>query len=68
MKYLSSLLFLVGLSSRLVHAYDECKGCNVILFEDDIAWGVENDDWCSKCKSFYIERDLLLIIDYVYVE
>jgi len=53
MKYISSLLFLVGLSSRLVHAYDECKGCNVV-YEDDTKWGVENDDWCiipSKCEA-----------------
>jgi len=53
MKYLSSLLLLVGLSSNLVHAYDECKGCAVV-YEDDTKWGVENDDWCiipSKCED-----------------
>eukprot|EP00833_Pecoramyces_ruminatium_P005792 jgi/Orpsp1_1/1179824/evm.model.c7180000070901.1 len=53
MKYLSSLLLLVGLSSNLVHAYDECKGCTVV-YEDDTKWGVENDDWCiipSKCED-----------------
>ncbi|ORX83951.1 Six-hairpin glycosidase [Anaeromyces robustus] len=52
MKYLSSLLFLVGLSSRLVHAYEECKGC-VVYYEDDTKWGIENDDWCiipSSCE------------------
>jgi len=53
MKYFSSLLFLVGLSSSLVRAYDECNGCYVV-YEDDMKWGVENDDWCiipSKCES-----------------
>ncbi|ORX61253.1 hypothetical protein BCR36DRAFT_341793 [Piromyces finnis] len=53
MKYLSPLLLLAGLSSRLVHAYDECNGCYVV-YEDDTKWGVENNDWCiipSKCES-----------------
>jgi len=49
MKYFSSLLFLVGLSSSLVRAYDECNGCYVV-YEDDMKWGVENDDWCSTFK------------------
>jgi len=47
MKYIYSILFLFGLSSRLAFAYEECKGCGVV-YEDDMKWGVENDDWCSK--------------------
>ncbi|KAG4085966.1 alpha/beta-hydrolase [Neocallimastix lanati (nom. inval.)] len=54
MKYLSSLLFLIGISSKLVHAYSECRGCAVYYVEDGVNWGVENDDWClipSRCEN-----------------
>ncbi|ORX84141.1 alpha/beta-hydrolase [Anaeromyces robustus] len=54
MKFLSSLLLLTGLSSTLVHAYDECKSCLTYYIEDGVKWGVENNDWClipSKCDS-----------------
>jgi len=53
MKQLTSLLLLLGASSTLVHAYDDCVGCEV-LYEDDYKWGVENNDWClitSKCDA-----------------
>jgi enterochelin esterase-like enzyme len=54
MKFLASALLLVGISSKLVHAYDKCNGCKVV-YVDDQEWGVENDDWCiidsSKCSS-----------------
>eukprot|EP00833_Pecoramyces_ruminatium_P014268 jgi/Orpsp1_1/1188300/evm.model.d7180000063732.1 len=54
MKYLNSLLLVLGMSSSLVHAYDDCKGCNSVYEEDGVKWGVENDDWClipSKCEN-----------------
>jgi len=55
MKYLSTLsLLLAGLGTTLVRAYDECKACNVVLVEDGVKWGVENDAWCtipSKCDN-----------------
>jgi len=49
MKFLASALLLVGISSKLVHAYDKCNGCKVV-YVDDQEWGVENDDWCSTLK------------------
>ncbi|KAG4101409.1 hypothetical protein H8356DRAFT_1305814 [Neocallimastix lanati (nom. inval.)] len=57
MKYIYSILFLFGLSSRLAFAYEECKGCGVV-YEDDMKWGVENDDWCiipAKCEGVVSE-------------
>jgi len=53
MKQLTSLLLLLGASSTLVHAYNDCVGCEV-LYIDDYKWGVENNDWClitSKCDN-----------------
>jgi enterochelin esterase-like enzyme len=55
MKYFNSLLLLLGMSSSLVHAYEDCEGCYVVTEEDGIKWGVENNDWCkivsSKCNN-----------------
>eukprot|EP00833_Pecoramyces_ruminatium_P018669 jgi/Orpsp1_1/1192701/evm.model.d7180000095272.1 len=54
MKYINSFLLLLGMSSSLVHAYDECRGCNSVYVEDGVKWGVENNDWClipSRCEN-----------------
>jgi len=54
MKYLS-LLSLLFVSYKYVNAYSDCNGCNVILEEDGVQWGAENNDWCivqkSKCNK-----------------
>jgi len=60
-----SVLSLLFLSYEYVHAYDYCKGCNVVSVEEGESWGVENNDWCiiktescnkdddkNKCFSF----------------
>jgi len=52
MKQLTSLLLLLGASSTLVHAYNDCVGCEV-LYIDDYKWGVENNDWCCKWKKYF---------------
>ncbi|ORX49649.1 alpha/beta-hydrolase [Piromyces finnis] len=52
MKYIASLLLLAGISA--VKAYDYCNACGVVLEEDGVKWGVENNDWCiipSKCSN-----------------
>jgi enterochelin esterase-like enzyme len=46
MKLVSSILLVVGLSYKLVNAYSNCYGCQVVTEEDGYKWGVENNDWC----------------------
>jgi len=52
MKYSTSILILLGLTSRYAYAYEECSHCKVILEEDGVKWGAENRDWCGK---YYIK-------------
>ncbi|KAG4087505.1 Six-hairpin glycosidase-like protein [Neocallimastix lanati (nom. inval.)] len=54
MKYSTSILILLGLTSRYAYAYEECSHCKVILEEDGVKWGAENRDWCvipKKCDD-----------------
>ncbi|ORX49651.1 alpha/beta-hydrolase [Piromyces finnis] len=46
MKFL--LLFSLILAGvNFVHAYQECYGCNVVMEENGVKWGVENNQWCT---------------------
>jgi len=49
------LLSIFFISYEYVHAlskylpgYRTCKTCRVITVDDEIHWGIENDEWCSK--------------------
>eukprot|EP00833_Pecoramyces_ruminatium_P014383 jgi/Orpsp1_1/1188415/evm.model.d7180000064644.1 len=64
MKLISSILLIAGISLGYVKAYPNCSGCRVVVTEDGVKWGVENNDWCiinrdcnpssaeNKCFSF----------------
>ncbi|ORX80546.1 alpha/beta-hydrolase [Anaeromyces robustus] len=45
------LLSLLFVSYRAVNAYSNCQGCRVILEENGVKWGVENNDWCIVSSS-----------------
>lgn len=42
-------------SQIIAQGYSCCLGCNVVLTDNDGAWGVENNNWCgiptSKCNN-----------------
>ncbi|OUM61765.1 carbohydrate esterase family 1 protein [Piromyces sp. E2] len=69
MKYLASLLLLVGIS--VVRAYEECYACGIVTVEDDIKWGVEDNDWCiigSKCNNSNALKQCFSFPDYLCCE
>jgi hypothetical protein len=57
MKFLTALSLLFA-SYGVVNAYSNCTHtCNVIVTEDGVEWGAENQDWCIIDPSICDKKD-----------